>query len=251
MNIALIGYGKMGKLINELAPFYSLKIVKIIDVDNKEEIKDLNKFPVDVAVEFTEPTQATQNIIECFKQNIPVVCGTTGWYDELNIVKEACSKYKGALVYSPNFSISILLLKKIVNFFLDSLNVFPEKFNFSISETHHLQKKDYPSGTAISFAQIILNKNYKEYKTYKAFLNPENEMVQQNETILPIFSYRKENLIGTHLIKAYNDNEEIIFTHIAKNRKIFIEGIVLSIFFIVKNKGIYTFEEVVNRLYNF
>lgn len=245
MNVALIGYGKMGQLIHKIAPSYQVNVSVIIDINNKNEITSLKEKNIDVAIEFTTPDSAVNNIIECFKQNIPVVCGTTGWYDKIEYVKQQCRKYNGSLFYGPNFSIGIYIFKRIIESSISFFNKFSEKYNIVLSETHHEQKKDYPSGTALAISDIITS-NSKKYKN-KYFLF--NKTYVENDKIthdtLPIISYRKDNYYGIHEVKFFSENDIITLKHVALNRKSFAEGAIIAAYYIKNNKGLKTFDDLI------
>jgi len=242
MNIAIIGYGKMGKEIERLAlPKHN--VVSIIDIDNQKEIEQLHDKKTDVAIEFTNPESVINNIISCFKQNIPIVCGTTGWHNKLKIVEEECKKYNGSLLYSSNFSIGVNLFFYLVKQSAQLLNSYYNSYNISIEEIHHIQKKDSPSGTAITMANIIM-KEIKNIEKWINYLNTQHEHVNKQE--LPIFSKRIENVIGIHKLTYESDIDIISLNHEAKNRKGFAYGAILAAEYIKDKKGIYTMNDLLN-----
>ncbi len=243
MNIALIGYGKMGKEIEQMALLVH-QLVAIIDIDNQQEINNLSNYKPLVAIEFTHPGSAVDNIIACFKQQIPVVCGTTGWYDKLDIVVEACKKYNGTLLYSSNFSIGVNLYFHILKEASKVFKNYLPQYHFTIEETHHTQKKDSPSGTAITMAQIIMNETEK-YQQWTNFLNTETHS-DVSEHTLPIFSKRIENVVGQHIVTIDSEIDTLILSHTAKNRKGFAWGAIKAAEFIADKKGIYTMKDLLN-----
>lgn len=240
MNIAIIGYGKMGKEIERLAlPEHN--IVCFIDINNQEDIKLLRKKNVDVAIEFTTPQSAVQNIISCFEQEIPVVCGTTGWHDKLEYIKNECNKYKGALLYSTNFSIGVNLYFHLVKQSAKIFNSYFQKYHLTIEEIHHTQKKDSPSGTAITMANIVMNE-IQEIENWVNYLETLPETLNKKE--IPIISKRIENVIGTHKLSYESDIDILTIEHKAKNRQGFAIGAITAAQFIKDKKGIYTMNDL-------
>ncbi len=242
MNIAIIGYGKMGKEI-EKAALPKHNIVCIIDIDNSNDISNLHKYKTDVAIEFTNPEAAVDNIIKCFEQNIPIVTGTTGWYQQLDIVRKKCNELNGALFYAPNFSIGVNLYFYIIQQVAKILQPHLNQYCLTIYETHHTQKKDSPSGTAISMANIIMSA-IPQYQQWKNYLNNEPLQISNNE--LPIISKRIDSVIGTHQLLAQSDFDQIIIEHHAKNRKAFALGAIQAAEFLFNKKGIYTMNDLLN-----
>ncbi|MCX7953993.1 MAG: 4-hydroxy-tetrahydrodipicolinate reductase [Bacteroidales bacterium] len=248
MNVALIGYGKMGKLIHQLAPDYHINVTLIIDIANKNDINNLKEKNIDVAIEFTTPNTAVDNIIACFQQNVPIVCGTTGWYDKIDFIKQECKKYNGALFYGPNFSIGVYLFKQIIEKSICIMNKLSEKYSITLTETHHEQKIDYPSGTALFIANLI-TANSNKYKKHYSILNKGfDENYNKFNDSITIASYRKNNFVGVHEVKFSSLNDTITLKHIALNRKIFAEGAILAAHYIKDKKGIKTIEDLISSL---
>lgn len=228
MKIALIGYGKMGKEIHTLALKNNIDVIKIIDVDNYNEINDLNQCGAEVAIEFTAPTSVIKNIEHCFKQNIPIVSGTTGWYLQFEQIESMQKKYNGKLFYASNFSIGVNLFFKMAAEISQIMKNYLNDYHVKIEETHHTQKKDKPSGTAITLSNIM---------TSKLQLNPES---------INIESFRIDDIIGNH--KAIFDSyiDTITLEHNAKNRMGFAIGALEAAKFLVKkNSGIYTMNDLI------
>lgn len=240
MNIAIIGYGKMGKEI-EKAALPKHNIVCIIDVDNANEINNLQKYKADVAIEFTHPEAAVSNILKCFEQNIPVVSGTTGWYQQLDFVREKCNELNGALFYAPNFSIGVNLYFFIIQQAAQILQPHLDQYHLAIHETHHTQKKDSPSGTAISMANMVM-KAIPHYKQWVNYLNEEPQQITSDK--LPIVSKRIDPVVGTHQLIAQSDFDQIVIEHHAKNRKGFASGAIQAAEFLLNKKGIYTMNDL-------
>ena len=235
MNISLIGYGKMGRQIHELARKRNHEVVCIIDEDNRKEINSDTFRQADVAFEFTRPESAVQNFIEAFKQNIPVVSGTTGWLDKWDEVKRSCNEFDGALFYASNFSLGVNLLFKLNRHLASLMEGFPE-YKAHIEEIHHTKKLDAPSGTAISLADQILDVNNK-LDTWR--LNPYSK---HND--LPVFSIREGDVTGTHSVHYVSPTDKITIRHEAFNRHGFASGAILAAEFIIGKKGVFGMDDL-------
>jgi len=219
MRIALIGYGKMGKEIEKIAIERGHEIIFKFDVTNEDDFIVDNLKKNDVAIEFTQPSSAYNNYLKCFEANIPIVSGTTGWLDKISDIKSQCEDNKKTFFYASNFSLGVNLFFKL-NKSLSKLMNKVEGYDISISETHHTEKKDAPSGTAITLAEDIITNIVSKEKWIK-----ENAI---NDTELAIHSYRKDKVPGLHTIKYESDVDYIEITHSAKNRKGFALGAVLA-----------------------
>jgi len=239
MRIAIIGYGKMGKEIELHATHNGHVISHVIDFDNINEIKKINSSNTDVAIEFTSPSSAVKNIISCFENKVPIICGTTGWYSELDNVKNFCSKHNGTLFYSSNFSIGVYFYIEIAKYASKILNEL-SGYNVKIEETHHTQKLDSPSGTAISLANSILP-FLQKYKGWKKLDNCAHNY-------LPISSKRIDDTTGIHALIFESDADIIEIKHTAKNRKIFAKGAVLAAETFYNKKGIFTMSDLYNTI---
>lgn len=219
MKIAIIGYGRMGHEIEAIAKERGHEVVLTIDQNNQEDLNKNSLANVDVAIEFTTPATAFENIKTCLDAGTPIVCGTTGWVDKLNEAKKMAENSKGALFYASNFSIGVNLFFK-VNKMLAQFIGKVKGFEVSIEETHHTQKKDAPSGTAISLAEIIS----QEVGNLAGWtLLPEKE-----ENKIPIEAKRIENVTGNHTVSYNSEQDEIVLTHRAKSRRGFALGAVLA-----------------------
>ena len=235
MKIALIGYGKMGQAIEEIALQNHHEIVLKINIDNTEEFTKEAVQKADVAIEFTGPQSAAANIIKCIDAGVPVVSGSTGWLRQWNEVKEYCEKKNGSLIYASNFSIGVNLFFEL-NRFLARLMSKHEEYNVMLEEIHHTQKKDAPSGTAITLAEQVL-----EYITRKKhWVNH----LSDNESELEIISERIDPAPGTHKIKYSSSIDDIEIIHTAHNRKGFAGGAVMAAEFLRDKKGVYTMKDV-------
>jgi len=236
MKIALLGYGKMGHVIEEIALKRGHEIVLKINDQNLGDLTQDNIKKAEVAIEFSNPESAVSNILFCLNENIPVVCGTTGWLSELKKIEEQCHKMNGSFLYASNFSIGVNIFFEI-NKKLAALMKPHTSYNVSLEEIHHTQKKDAPSGTAITLAEQIIGTGKKSN-----WINSETE----NEKELSIISKRINEVPGTHSVKYFSAVDDIEIIHTAHNRKGFAEGAVLAAEFIVDKKGIFSMKDVLN-----
>jgi len=234
MKIALIGYGKMGKAIEEIAIEKGHTIVLRIDLNNIDEFTKANLSQADVAIEFTSPHTAFENVKKCIEYNVPVICGSTGWLDKWNEIETLCHQQNGTILYASNFSIGVNLFFEL-NTYLAKLMSKYNDYNVSLTEIHHTQKKDAPSGTAITLAeQVLANNSIK-----KSWVNHQTN----NTDELEIISERIDPAPGTHTIKYASAIDDIEITHTAHNRVGFASGAVLAAEFIHNKKGIFTMKD--------
>lgn len=235
MKIALIGYGKMGHAIEEIALQRGHEIVLKITDENLEDFTKENIQRSDVAIEFTNPHSAVKNILFCLNENVPVVCGTTGWLAQIKTIEEKCKEVNGAFLYASNFSVGVNIFFELNKKLAMLLKPHPS-YNVSMEEIHHTQKKDAPSGTAITLAEQIIEISGKKNK----WINTDTE----NENELSIISKRIDEVPGTHSVKYASSVDDIEIIHTAHNRKGFAEGAVLAAEFLKGKKGIYSMKEV-------
>ena len=235
MRIALIGYGKMGQNIERIAQQRGHEIVLRISTANKHELKAENIKQADVAIEFTQPEAAQHNVMTCLSAAVPVVCGTTGWNDGLAQAEYKAIQNNTAFLQASNFSIGVNIFFEI-NTLLASLMNEQEAYNVSIEETHHTQKKDAPSGTAITLAQQILTNISRKKHWTKGSTN--------NADLIGIEAHRIENVPGTHRIKYNSEVDDIEIIHTAHNRDGFALGAILAAEFIFGKNGIFTMKDV-------
>jgi len=235
MKVALIGYGKMGKAIEEIAVAKGHEIVLKIDINNAADFTKENLSKADVAIEFTGPHSAFNNVMKCIEFNVPVVCGSTGWLDKWNEVKQFCEEKNGTLVYASNYSIGVNLFFE-VNSFLAKLMSKHSEYNVTLEEIHHTQKKDAPSGTAITLAEQVL----QHITTKKIWVNH----LSDNDDELEIISERIDPAPGTHKIKYSSSIDDIEIIHTAHNRIGFAGGAVLAAEFAASKKGIFGMKQV-------
>jgi 4-hydroxy-tetrahydrodipicolinate reductase len=237
MKIALIGYGKMGKAIEQIAVEQGHEIVLKISADNLQDCTIGNIQKADVAIEFTSPESAIQNLRICIDAGVPVVCGSTGWVAQEEEIKNYCTTKNGTLLYSSNFSIGVNIFFAI-NKKLASLMQAHKSYNVSISETHHTAKLDAPSGTAITIAQQILENNNNKNKWVLGSAN--------NNTDLPITSIRENPAPGTHSVLYSSAIDDIEIIHTAHSRAGFATGALAAAVFLQNRKGIFTMSDVLN-----
>ncbi len=235
MNIALIGYGKMGKAIEEIAIQRGHKIVLKIDLDNASDLNAANLSKADVAIEFTSPASAFNNVMKCLEHKTPVVCGSTGWLDKWLTVKEYCEKQKGALVYASNYSVGVNIFFEL-NKRLAELMANHSDYDVKLKEIHHTQKKDAPSGTAVTLAEQVLEYIPRKHN----WINKEAATASE----LAIISERMDPAPGTHHVLYTSAIDDIEIIHTAHNRTGFATGAVLAAEFIKDKQGIYSMSDV-------
>jgi 4-hydroxy-tetrahydrodipicolinate reductase len=236
MKIALIGYGKMGKAIESIALAKGHEIVAKIDMDNQELlVEEVRK--AEVAIEFTSPHSAVENLKKCFDVGVPTICGSTGWLEAWDNIVEYCKKMDGAFLYASNFSIGVNIFFEL-NKQLASLMANRSEYEIKIEEIHHTQKKDAPSGTAITIAEGILSHNPNK-KTWVA-----GETTDENT--LEIKSIRQDPAPGTHLVTYHSAIDDIEIIHTAHSRIGFAHGAVMAAEYIAGKKGIYSMKDVIN-----
>lgn len=235
MKIALIGYGKMGKTIEEVALKRGHTIGLRIDIDSIDSFTKENLLQCNVAIEFTGPHSAKENILKCMHAGIPVVSGSTGWLESLKEVEHLCSEKNGSFLYASNFSVGVNIFFEL-NKKLAQLMKGHEEYEVSLEEIHHTQKKDAPSGTAITLAEQIL----KEIPGKKSWVNEASANAEE----LVIISKREDPAPGTHSIKYGSPVDDIKIIHTAHNRQGFALGAVLAAEYISDKKGIFNMQQV-------
>ena len=232
MKIALIGYGKMGKMIEEVALDRSHLISSIIDSENWHisQLEDC-----DIAIDFSVPNAAVENIYKCINNNVPVVVGTTGWYESWENVKNEVILKNGSILTATNFSIGVNIFFEI-NKKLASLMNNQTSYSSMVQETHHTEKIDSPSGTAISIAEQMIQ-NIDRYKNWKESNNVDSQT-------LKIIAKREKDVPGTHHVVYKNDIDEISIEHKAISRKGFALGAVIAAEFLIDKKGVFNMNDV-------
>ena len=234
MKIALFGYGKMGKEIEQIALKRGHEIVLKIRENEKYDISK-----ADIGIDFSVPNAALHNIISCFKNNIPVVSGTTGWLDDFDKALTVCKENKGSFIYASNFSIGVNLFFELNKSLAKMMN--PHKdYSLDVEEIHHTKKLDTPSGTAISIAeQIIKNSSKSDWELIE-------DSVNQDSNSVPISAKRILDTPGTHKVSYKSEIDSIEIKHIANNRKGFALGAIIAAEWLIKKNGIYTMKDVLN-----
>lgn len=238
LEIAIVGYGKMGRLVAALAENRGHRIACVVDQHSHWDEQKSSLMNCDVAIDFSSPQAACENIKNCFTLNIPIVVGTTGWYDHLDTIRKACNDFNASLFYAPNFSLGMnavfALNEKLVQFLGD------KGYSFSISEIHHINKMDAPSGTAIKLANDII----ENHPSLTAWRIEDGAKFQPD--ILPIHVDREGDVNGYHAVTASSDVDAIKLSHEAFSRNGFALGAVIAAEFLAGKKGIYTMKDLLN-----
>lgn len=244
MKIALIGYGKMGHMIEQIALERGHEIVSIIDVDNIEDFDSPSFASADVAIEFTNPTAAFANYQRAFAHNVKVVSGSTGWMqDHKAEVERMCTEGGQTLFWASNFSIGVAIFSAVNRYLAKIMNGFPQ-YNVEMEEVHHVHKLDAPSGTAITLAEEIIKDLDRKDKWVKGFQHAADgtesgsNKVAPNE--LPIASIRRDEVPGIHSISYDSEADKITITHDAHSRKGFALGAVLAAEYTKEHTGLLT-----------
>ena len=229
LRIALIGYGKMGKAIEEIAVKRGHSIGLKIDINSLNDFTKENLQQCDVAIEFTSPHTAFQNILTCLEAGIPIVCGSTGWLARWEEVKQACEASKGSMVYASNYSVGVNVFFEVNQLLARLMNPHTD-YEVNMVEIHHTEKKDAPSGTAITLAVVFDHAGPVEFNG-----TPEE---------LSIISERIDPAPGTHKIKYSSSIDDIEIIHTAHNRQGFATGAVIAAEFIKGKKGVFSMKDV-------
>ncbi|MEE1252101.1 MAG: 4-hydroxy-tetrahydrodipicolinate reductase [Bacteroidales bacterium] len=228
MNILIIGYGKMGKMVEEIALSKSDTIVGIIDKEEDWQTFDKNNTYKDiVAIDFSIPSKVLDNIEKAWERNIAIVVGTTGWYDKLEEITQRVNQEKKTLFWASNFSIGVFLFNKLNAYLADMMKEYSD-YNPSIKEIHHIHKLDAPSGTAITLAQTLV----------------ENHNIEKQN--LNIESVREGEVCGTHIINYYSEVDDIEIKHTAHSRKGFASGAVMAAHWLKGKQGVFTMKDFIN-----
>jgi 4-hydroxy-tetrahydrodipicolinate reductase len=235
MNIALIGYGRMGHEIETIAIKRGHFVKLIVDQDNVSDLNESNMKGIDVAIEFSSPTAAFNNITKCFNMKVPVVSGTTGWLENYDKAADICRKNSSSFIHSSNFSIGVNLLFRLNSELAKLMERFHD-YSVSIEEIHHVKKLDAPSGTAISLSGGIV----EQHSEYNRWCYPDDK----SNNCIPIRSIREGVVVGTHTVTWDSEIDTISLKHEAKNRKGLALGAVLAAEYIRSKEGIFTMNDV-------
>lgn len=235
MKIALLGYGKMGKEIEAIAIQRGHHIVLKVTEENASVITDEELLQADVAIEFSTPHTVIDNIKRCIKLKLPVVVGTTGWYDEFNEIERLCLENKSALFHATNFSLGVNLFFKVNSYLAELMNKHSH-YEVEMEEIHHIHKLDKPSGTAISLANQIIDKI--DRKNNWSISNKETDTVF-------IKDVREGEVPGTHIVKYFSPIDDIEIMHKAHNRKGFAMGAVIAAEFLKNKHGVYSMKDLI------
>tara|TARA_B110000503_G_scaffold69269_1_gene108029 strand:- start:168 stop:878 length:711 start_codon:yes stop_codon:yes gene_type:complete len=234
MKIALFGYGKMGKEIEQIALQRGHEIV--LKIKGTEEY-DISQ--ADIAIDFSIPTVALSNIVSCFRNNVPVISGTTGWLDDFDKAIDVCKENNGSFIYASNFSIGVNIFFELNKQLAKMMNSQKE-YSINVEETHHTKKLDTPSGTAITLAEGIINNTSKRDWQLK------ERQTQINAGTIPIEAKRILDIPGTHIISYESQIDSIKIKHTAHNRKGFALGAIIAAEWLNNKIGIYTMKDVLN-----
>ena len=235
MQIALLGYGKMGKTIEEIALAKGHKISVIIDNDNDWKLKKDQLNNVDIAIDFSTPETVVANINHCFEHKIPIIVGTTGWYLHIPELKERCEQGNHALLWASNFSIGVNMFFKVNQLLAKLMNDY-DNYQVEMEEVHHTGKLDAPSGTAISLAQDIIQQLDRKHNWKLGEEKISSQLAVQSKRIDPV--------PGTHRITYESEIDSIEIVHTAKNRKGFAIGAITAAEWLIHKTGFYEFKQL-------
>lgn len=243
MKIVLLGYGKMGKMIENFAQKRGHEVALIIDENNREQITAEDLEGADVAIDFSTPYAAIENISLCFEANLPIVVGTTGWYEHLQEVEEICLEANQSLLYGSNFSIGVNIFFHVNRMLAKAIEPY-KQYDAQVEEIHHIHKLDSPSGTAITIAEgIIENNNSKSSWVNELVGDNGGQLVPKPEELL-IESLRIDEVPGTHTVVYSSEVDQIEFKHTAHNREGFALGAVVAAEWLKDRKGFYQVTEI-------
>lgn len=236
----MIGYGKMGRTIEQLAAKQGHEVVLKINADNLEAFTTENLQQADVAIEFSQPNVAYNNIMTCLKAGLPVVSGTTAWLDQYDAVSDWCLANDGAFFYASNFSIGVNIFFELNKHLAAIMNKQPA-YKVGMEEIHHTQKLDAPSGTAVTLAEGILEK-IDALQGYQ--LQEDNKKIKDN--CIPITAKRVGDTPGTHAIQYYSSIDELEIKHTAKGREGFASGAIMAAHWLINKKGVFGMNDLLD-----
>jgi len=242
MKIALLGYGKMGQIIEKFALERGHEIILKISIDNLEDLTKENLKEADVAIDFSTPDSVIQNIQICFETNVPIVVGTTGWYGKLQEIKDECVNGNNSLLYGSNFSIGVNLFFKLNLALAKLMNNYPA-YDVQVEEIHHTQKLDAPSGTAITIAEGIVEELDRKNEWMNEVVGTDVEIFPKADQLL-IESHRIENIPGTHTVIYSSEVDELEIKHTAHSRAGFALGAVVAAEWLQNKKGFFSITDI-------
>ncbi|MEY3678674.1 MAG: 4-hydroxy-tetrahydrodipicolinate reductase [Bacteroidota bacterium] len=235
----------MGKLIEQLAKERGHEVVLIIDADNQDELQSDRFKEADVAIEFSTPQAVLSNINAAFTANVPIVVGTTGWYDQLTNLQKQCAESNNTLLYASNFSVGVNVFFQVNRILAKLMNRYPQ-YEVQLEEIHHTQKLDAPSGTAITIAEGILDGLERKNTWVNELVGQEEGRLTKPDELL-IESHRIDQVPGTHTVIYSSEVDEIEFKHTAHNRAGFALGAILAAEWLEGKRGFYS----INDLFDF
>ena len=242
MKIAILGYGKMGRIIEQFATERGHEIVLKINIDNTEDLTLANLGKADVAIDFSTPDSALSNIELCFDAGVPVVVGTTGWYGHLQTVKNTCEQGNNTLLYASNFSVGVNVFFFVNKVLAKIMNRYPQ-YEVQVEEIHHTQKLDSPSGTAMTISEGILSELDRKNEWINELIGSGEEFIVKPDQLL-IESHRIEDVPGTHTVIYSSEVDDIEFKHKAHNRAGFALGAVLAAEWLEDKTGFYNITDM-------
>ena len=243
MRIVIVGYGKMGHAIEKVASSNSIEISKIIS--NYSELCESNFSDDEVVIEFTEPKACVENLKVLLDKKAKVVCGTTGWYDEVSLIRTLVEKNGLSFLYGENFAVGVHLFWKIVSEAAKIFDQFPE-YQVSLSEVHHKTKKDFPSGTAQKVAELLIN-NLSSKTNYVSVLN-EKDISHIKDSTLVVSCAREDGHIARHDVSFSSDNDVIEINHVSKGRDGYALGAIRCAEWLMFKKGFFSVEDYIKEL---
>lgn len=235
MNILLLGYGKMGQAIEKIAQERGHNIVGKINIDNRKDLENINPADVDAAIEFSQPDAAVENITYCLKNNIPVVSGTTGWLDKKPSIEALCKEKDGAFFYASNYSIGVNLFFKLNKILAKMMDKYSD-YDVAMEEIHHTEKKDSPSGTAITLAEGI-TENLERKNVWS------EGKTEVTKSEIDIKSLRIDKVPGTHTVSYKSVIDDIEIKHTAHSRKGFATGAVMASEWLKGKTGVFGMDD--------
>lgn len=242
MKIALLGYGKMGQIIEQFAQERGHEITLKITIDNLEDLTKENLKKADVAIDFSTPDSVLNNIYQCFEADLPVVVGTTGWYGKLQEVKNDCLSGNKSLLYGSNFSIGVNLFFQVNKVLAKLMRNYPV-YDVQVDEIHHTQKLDSPSGTAITIAEGIIDNVGRKKEWINELVGTDVEAFPKQDQLL-IESHRIESVPGTHTVIYSSEVDEIEIKHTAHNRAGFALGAVIAAEWLQNKQGFFSVADI-------